>query len=119
MRLDQYRGERAGLVDFIKMDVQGAEGLVLEGMTNVLRMRLDLTILTEYWPMGLELSGYGTERFARSLDTEGFTIFDLSGAYATPMRTNPQWLVDMYKSETGAHTNLLCLRGANTLLGPS
>ncbi|MBI1950631.1 MAG: FkbM family methyltransferase, partial [Acidobacteria bacterium] len=39
--------------DFIKMDLQGAEGLVIEGSQRVLKQNPHLMIVMEFWPEGL------------------------------------------------------------------
>ena len=40
-------------IDFIKMDVQGAEYFALQGMERVLRDNADVVLLIEFWPHGL------------------------------------------------------------------
>lgn len=53
LRLDDFLQERGiSRVDFIKMDVQGAEGLVLEAAVKTL-MSPGLKVLMEFWPAGL------------------------------------------------------------------
>lgn len=44
-------------VDFLKMDVQGAEGLVLGGMPSVLSSNPNMIIFSEFWPEGLRNAG--------------------------------------------------------------
>ena len=51
--LDEFfKDKRDSKVDFIKMDVQGAEGLILERSFEILRHN-DPIILMEFWPNGL------------------------------------------------------------------
>ena len=51
-RLDDYfePGQR---VDFVKMDIQGFEYQALQGMRGVLEANEGITLLLEYWPLGL------------------------------------------------------------------
>ena len=44
-------------IDVIKMDIQGAEGLAIEGAKKILRNNNDLKILMEFWPDGLKSLG--------------------------------------------------------------
>jgi FkbM family methyltransferase len=44
-------------IDVIKMDVQGAEGLVCAGMSKVIDQSPDLILFTEFWPEGLKKTG--------------------------------------------------------------
>jgi FkbM family methyltransferase len=68
-------------VDVLKMDVQGAEELILRGATRILRSSRPL-IIFEIFPEGatpLGLSGYGAWKLLENLGYEFFT-FDPSGA---------------------------------------
>ena len=44
-------------VDLIKMDVEGAEFLVVQGMTRMLEANPRLRIMTEFWPWGIRRCG--------------------------------------------------------------
>jgi len=44
-------------VDFIKMDVQGAEEKVIEGAMSIISSSESCILLSEFWPYGLEKSG--------------------------------------------------------------
>lgn len=44
-------------VDIIKMDTQGAEGLILEGMSEIIKKSNRLKIIAEFWPTGLKNFG--------------------------------------------------------------
>lgn len=58
--LDEFfAGSKNVKVDFIKMDIQGAEGLVIEKATETIKNNKHLKILMEFWPRGL--SNVGTD----------------------------------------------------------
>lgn len=63
-----------GVVDFIKMDIQGAEGNALDGMIGLLNRSKRVVIVSEFWPFGLERSGYVPENFLETLNTLGFSM---------------------------------------------
>ena len=68
-------------MDVLKMDVQGAEELVLLGASRIIQSRRPL-IIFEVYPEGanmLGLSGYGAWEFLENLGYEFFTL-DQSGA---------------------------------------
>lgn len=44
-------------VDFVKMDIQGAEGHAVEGMRRLLDRRPPPAMLMEFWPYGLRTAG--------------------------------------------------------------
>jgi FkbM family methyltransferase len=60
-------------VDLIIMDVQGAEGLVIDGAEQTLR-RSDVKILMEFWPSGLRNIGTDPQDLIRKLQEYGFVI---------------------------------------------
>jgi FkbM family methyltransferase len=72
MTLDSFFKNR-NRVDFIKIDTQGAEGLVIEGATE-LKKRNNLKILMEFWPFGLKNLKTSPERLLETLKDFGFKI---------------------------------------------
>lgn len=54
-------------IDFIKMDVQGAEYFALQGMERVLRDNADVVLLIEFWPHGLREAGVEPSAFLDKL----------------------------------------------------
>jgi len=63
-------------VDFIKMDIQGAEGLALKGMERTLRDNKDVKMIIEYSQQELEGLGKPTECL-KLLIKYGFNIFEI------------------------------------------
>jgi FkbM family methyltransferase len=60
-------------VNFIKLDVEGAEGQVLEGASKILQ-NSDLKILMEFWPYGLKNLGTDPFEMLKNLHGQGFKI---------------------------------------------
>jgi len=63
-------------VDFLKMDIQGAEGLALKGMERTLRDNKDIKMIIEYSQPELEGLGEPTECL-KLLTKYGFNIFEI------------------------------------------
>lgn len=61
-------------VDFIKIDVQGYEPAVLDGMLNTITRSPSLTILSEFWPPGIERAGESPEKYMELLLNQRFTL---------------------------------------------
>jgi hypothetical protein len=61
-------------VDLIKMDVQGAEGLALQGMTRLLEQSPELIMFLEFWPWGMTQIGTDPAWFLRELVKLDFRI---------------------------------------------
>ena len=61
--LDERYGAPGQRVDFVKIDVQGAEYLVLAGMRQVFRNNPDLVVVVEFSPQLVTSSGHSPEEF--------------------------------------------------------
>jgi FkbM family methyltransferase len=61
-------------VDIVKIDVEGAEPLVLGGMQKILGRSPGIRILMEFAPQNLERSGTGPAAFLKDLKRAGFVI---------------------------------------------
>jgi FkbM family methyltransferase len=88
VRLDEYfRDQRRGF-DFIKIDTQGAEGLILEGMTGLLQAKSDgPTIFMEFWPHGLKGMGTDAGDLLKTLQSYNYKLYDIHAPGAQPIRT--------------------------------
>ena len=64
-------------VDLIKMDIQGSEGLAIQGMTETLRRNPHVMILMEFWASGLESLGTAPDKVLATICELGFTIYHI------------------------------------------
>ena len=62
-------------VDFIKMDIQGAEFFALNGMKETIEKNPEIKLLTEFWPYGLKEAGCSVELFEQFFKTRGFQFY--------------------------------------------
>lgn len=65
-------------IDFIKMDTQGAEKLVIEGAEKILKDN-NLKIIMEFWPFGLRNMGSEPSDLLKMLQDFGFKIKHING----------------------------------------
>jgi len=107
--LDEYFKNGDCKVDVIKIDVQGLEMKVLEGMTNLINRNDNLKIITEFWPMGIRNSGSSPMVFLNRLIECGFKLYQI-GQYVEPINVNR--LLRMYNDKK--FTTLLCKRSVRT-----
>ena len=68
--LDDYFKDKK--IDFIKMDIEGAEGMALEGMKNMLENNPNLKMVIEYQPEMLKKAGTDPKEFLETLKAFGF-----------------------------------------------
>lgn len=97
-------------VDFIKMDIQGAELFALRGMEQTLRRSPNVQMIMEYSPNGLSFTGASAASVLADFERGGFRLFVVpEGEDEVP--TTSRWLLD----NIGGHmqppqTNLLLRR---------
>lgn len=110
IRLDDYFKDYKGKIDFIKMDIQGAEGLAAAGMLDLLKKQKNITIISEYWPHGLHKAGVNPPNYLKLLKKNNFRLLQLheSTGSVTPLNENK-----LYKDctiENKKYTNLICIK---------
>ena len=69
-------------VDLVKIDVEGSELMVLDGMKRIIADNPELAIIAEYGPPHLEAAGISPEQWFSEFDKLGFVSFvidELSG----------------------------------------
>jgi hypothetical protein len=74
--LDRFFEKKVGdfKVNFVKMDAQGAEGLIVEGMSKIIEKNNDLKIMMEFWPSGLANMGTDPTKLLVKLKHYGFNF---------------------------------------------
>lgn len=105
--LDQYLSQEE-LVDFIKLDIQGAEPLALKGAKHVFDRSPLLVAAIEYDPSALP-AGFEPEGFLDELFARFGTILDVNDELGTVTPATPEGLLNSYTRANRRHTNLLCM----------
>ena len=114
VRLDEYFKDHKRGIDVLKVDTQGAEGLILEGMTGLLESRTDgPTIFMEFWPHGLK--GLGTEAGAllKKLQSYNYKFYDIhpKDRKGLPLVEPADLLAAHPVDDAQSQADLLALRG--------
>lgn len=108
IRLDDYIQNKFP-VDFIKIDVQGAEYLALQGMKETLMANPQIQLLMEYSPIALESVGVVPSEFLALIRSMGFRIFVLPENQDMHEVTD-EVLLKNYGVNRISHTNLILRR---------
>lgn len=114
VRLDEYLREHKTGIDVLKMDVQGAEGHILDGLTGLLEDRKDgPTIFMEVWPHALRGMGTDASGMLRKLESHHYTFYNVNPPKRGPVAriTTAELLADYPIKDTQAQGNILALRG--------
>lgn len=96
-------------VDVIKMDVEGAEPLVITGMTNIIQSNRQLKIVTELYPKRLIQWGSSAEEYLNMLLRHGFLIYNLNELTNKMERVEQNDTLIEHVTLMGS-TNLYCVR---------
>jgi FkbM family methyltransferase len=121
--LDEYFAGRSERIDVLKIDAEGAEMAILNGMHWLLERNPDVTLLTEFFPRAIQAFGYPPEEYVRRLGAYGFEIYPIEEDRSDLERLDPDRVQELIQPlvEKGARKdvlNLICLRGSSaTLLG--
>ena len=65
--LDEFFKDKERIINFIKMDIEGAEMVALSGMDRIIRENRNLKMFVEFYPLGIRRAGNTPEEFARKL----------------------------------------------------
>ena len=71
------RDNKIDTVDLIKIDVQGYEPKVIAGLRETITASPNLTLLTEFWPQGIDEAGEDANEFLQTLRELGLTLHEL------------------------------------------
>lgn len=95
----------------IKMDVEGAEWRVLQGMSRLLRSVQQVVLFAEFWPEGITGSGGDPLAFLMDLTNHGFVLGLIDEGRERIFRTTPAQLMNMSNRYSDFLVNLVCLKG--------
>jgi FkbM family methyltransferase len=79
------RIHRLDSIDFLKVDVQGAEHKVFSGGKLILSKSSDCILMTEFWPYGLTNCGSSPEEYLSLLQNLGFSLYELDRHILIPI----------------------------------
>lgn len=112
--LDEYFKGRESEINFIKVDTQGAEGVIVEGMKQIVQTNPQLRIAIEFSPWHLGEFGFDPGKLVDMLEAVEFRSFDLGRGLPridplVPL--TPRQALQRYAGKgPDAFTNLLMVR---------
>lgn len=110
VRLDDFFKDYDGRIDFIKMDIEGAEMEVISGASSLLQRNQNLKIATEFCPLWLRIFGIKPEEYLDLLKKHGFRLYNINEQKKSVELVTIDKLLKTCIIETGDYTNLLCIR---------
>jgi len=110
VRLDDYL-KNVNTVDFVKIDIEGSEGMAFAGMIKLVRRSKNIKITTEFYPRLLNDYKVDAKTYAEMLFNEKFALYkiDEHGKRLERIKNKKKFMAEMETKEY--FTNLLCLKG--------
>jgi FkbM family methyltransferase len=106
--IDDYVG--TATFDFIKLDIQGAEGHALRGMRRLLERHLPETIITEFWPEALTVAGTPPSEVFNYLEGLGYSIHAINEEELQVRPITLKEIEQELRTNSAKFYNLLCIR---------
>jgi len=112
--LDDFFVNRLQPVHIIKIDVEGAEYAVLQGMNRIIAKNPELKIFTEFRPEALKRAGHLPTEYFKMLTNYGFNIYLID---EKKQSMEPAQISRVMKAcNSIGYVNLLCHKGQRELL---
>ncbi|HEV2316935.1 MAG TPA: FkbM family methyltransferase [Thermoplasmata archaeon] len=108
--LDDYPDLQGRVVDFAKVDIQGAEFDAVRGMQRILRETPAIRMLIEFCPYLLRRSGEDPGAFLNYLESLGLTVYHVDGRRHRIERVPFDQLLAHFDGGSDYSTNLFCAR---------
>jgi FkbM family methyltransferase len=112
--LDDYFAARIRPIHIVKIDVEGAEDAVLQGMSRIITENPELKIFTEFSPGALKRAGCLPMEYFKKLALHGFDIYLIDEKKRSLEPAEISRVMKVCKSM--GYVNLLCHRGRRELL---
>lgn len=108
--LDDYFKDHDLKIDFVKIDVEGSESGVIEGMPLILKKSKNLKIMTEFDPFLMKKFGVDATNYIQLLLEHGFKLYDIlreKGKFI-PITSSESFRTTVPKE--GDYTYLFCIK---------
>ena len=107
--IDEYFKENDELINFIKIDSEGSEVKIVNGMKQFLSRNKELVMMTEFFPFLIKKSGDKPNQYLKSLEKSGFNLYNILDKNEKTNKINSEnFLENEINSEYC--TNLLCIK---------
>ena len=108
--LDNYFLKKDIQIDFVKIDTEGFDWTVIQGMKNIIKINPKIKILIEFHTSLIKESGTTVKKFLKIIQDLNFIIYDLGGLFNKMELLNTDDLEVIANIENYSNaTNLLCL----------
>ena len=110
--LDDYFTDFKDKINFLKMDISGAEPRVIQGMKSLLDKNIDMKIQQEWWPNAIKTHGFEPDSHLKLLTNKGYNIFEIDGANNKINLVTSDDLLKKYPNSKLEDINIFCKKGS-------
>ena len=110
--LDEYFKKRSKKIDFIKLDIQGAEPLAIKGMNKIIEDNSELKIIQEWWPDGIKKFDIEPTEHIINLQKKGYEIIEIDDTQNELIKTTSEKLIKKYPNKKIQDINLFCIKNS-------
>ena len=112
--LDEYFRDFKEKINFMKIDIAGAEPRAFKEMNSILSNNDSLKIVQEWWPNGIRKHGFEPDSHLKLLTQMGYKIFEIDGANDKLNQVKYDDLMKKYPNSKLEDINIFCTK--DTLL---
>ena len=109
--LDEYFRDFKGQINFLKMDISGAEPRVIKGMSSILNKNDSLKIQQEWWPNAIRTHGNEPDSHLKLLTQMDYKIYEIDGANNKLNLVTSDDLMKTYPNSKLEDVNIFCKKG--------
>jgi FkbM family methyltransferase len=109
--LDNYFQDFKGEINFLKMDISGAEPRVIKGMNSILNKNTSLKIQQEWWPNAIRTHGFEPDSHLKLLTQMGYKIYEIDGTNNKLNLATSDDLMKKYPNSKLEDINIFCKKG--------
>ena len=109
--LDNYFQDFKDEINFLKMDISGAEPRVIKGMNSILNKNTSLKIQQEWWPNAIRTHGFEPDSHLKLLTQMGYKIYEIDGANNKLNLATSDDLMKKYPNSKLEDINIFCKKG--------
>jgi len=110
--LDEYFKQQSKKINFIKLDIQGAEPLAIKGMNQIMENNSEIKIIQEWWPDGIKKFDIEPTEHIINLEKKGYDIIEIDDIQNKIIKTNSEKLIKKYPNKKIQDINLFCIKNS-------
>jgi|SaaInlStandDraft_2_1057019.scaffolds.fasta_scaffold01074_4 FkbM family methyltransferase len=108
--LDDFLKNFKKPVNFVKIDIHGAEGKAIKGMLSTIKKTPSIKILQEWWPDAIKDYDMEPEEHLNILTKLGFSLYEIDDVHQKIIESSIDELLNKYPTTKIKDVNIFCKR---------